>query len=71
MATKFKSNELTPEQRRCELIRILSGGIARMIPQANIPSKTLKNNEKKGLALPPKTRLSVPAVNREPNRERR
>lgn len=43
---KNKSDELTPLQRRGELIRILSGGISRMNPPVNPPSKTLKNREK-------------------------
>ena len=43
---KIKPDELTLAQRRCEMIRILSGGVSRMNPPVNLLSKTLQNHQK-------------------------
>lgn len=56
-----KPAEVTPAQRRDEIIAILAAGLMRLVRPGQPPAEKLSESAETGLELPRKTRLSVPA----------
>ncbi len=59
--TSSKPAEITPVQRRDEIIAILATGLARLVKAGEDPPQELSESGRIGLELPRETRLSVPA----------
>ncbi len=62
-ATRTSSNpgDVTPAQRRDEIIAILAAGLVRMIRAGEMPGEKLSESGDTGLELSRETRLTVPA----------
>ena len=59
--TSSKPPEITPEQRRDEILSILAAGLVRLIREGESPGEKLSESGDTGLELSRETRLSVPA----------
>jgi len=59
--TSSKPAEITPAQRRDEIVAILATGLVRLIRAGQPPGEKLSESAETGLELSAETRLSVPA----------